>query len=72
VAGHPEEQAPQVKQRFRFPPSGRSSLTWSINLLFFFPPSLIASSAMLSNPPCHFCLRKNELFIYPYKFQVKK
>jgi hypothetical protein len=23
-----------------------------MNLLFFFPPSLIASSAMLLNPPC--------------------
>ena len=31
VAGHPEEQSPQVRQRFRFPPSGRISLTLSIN-----------------------------------------
>jgi hypothetical protein len=46
VAGHPDEQAPQVKHRFRFPPSGRISMTLCINVLFCFPPSLMRSSDM--------------------------
>jgi hypothetical protein len=43
VAGQPEEQAPQVRQRFRFPPSGRISITLSMKVLFFLPPSLMTS-----------------------------
>ena len=46
VAGQPEEHAPQVKHRLKLPPSGSRSLTLSMKILFFFPPSLIASSAI--------------------------
>jgi len=38
VAGQPEEQAPQVRQRFKLPPSGSSALTWSMKVDRFFPP----------------------------------
>src|SRR6056297_3473287 len=44
VAGQPEEHAPHVRQRFKFPPSGRISFTLSIKVLSFLPPSLIAAS----------------------------
>jgi hypothetical protein len=47
LAGQPEEQVPQVRHRFKFPPSGRISMTLSINRLFFCPPNLIASSAII-------------------------
>jgi hypothetical protein len=46
VAGHPDEQAPQVRQRFKFPPSGRSSLTLSINVDRFLRLSVMTFSAM--------------------------
>ena len=39
VAGHPEEHAPQVRQRFRLPPSGRISFTLSKKVLCFLPPN---------------------------------
>jgi hypothetical protein len=44
VAGHPEEHAPQVRHRFRFPPSGSISITLSMKILFFLPPNLKISS----------------------------
>jgi hypothetical protein len=43
VAGQPEEQAPQVRQRFKLPPSGRISMTLSIKVLFFLAPSSMVS-----------------------------
>ena len=49
VAGQPDEQAPQVRQRLRFPPSGSSCFTLSMNMLFFLPLILIASSAIPIN-----------------------
>jgi hypothetical protein len=49
VAGHPEEQAPQVKQRLRFPPSGRSFLTLSKKTLSFLPLIVMGSPGIVSS-----------------------
>jgi hypothetical protein len=35
VAGHPEEHAPQVRQRFKLPPWGNNSFTLVIKMLLF-------------------------------------
>jgi hypothetical protein len=47
VAGHPEAHSPQVRQRFKLPPSGSISITFSLNMLFFFFGTMIGSSGMI-------------------------
>jgi hypothetical protein len=49
VAGQPEEQSPQVRHRFRFPPSGKSPMTWSLKVLFFLPLILIIWDDIISS-----------------------
>ena len=43
VAGQPEEHAPQVRHKFRFPPSGNNPFTLSMKVLFLSFPMVTGS-----------------------------